>query len=308
MQRLAFARASVTFTGHHPNLSFSLLHWVVDGWRDRRLQEIFYAGVADLSQRFRGFGLLGTLPVDRVWVGIRSTDASSFGGFHYPQQGYRHVQLGAVVTRYGHLAAPDHEQTTLTALDLLRTYAHDCLHYGSFRVYTLHNDTLTRIRYGLNRRDPNGASYSACDRPGSRTTRNLGIVTEGAVDREARAVVRQVAAKYNLEAGHTPFDGLAFRDATGQLSGTDRSSLASLTEPAGAENRSLYLAAMASYERVVNFRYETFLTEIGGGDQQDLHDAIIRGTISGDHAEVYAWLEDRYGPNAFEQLFRADAK
>ncbi|OAA22253.1 hypothetical protein UG55_105111 [Frankia sp. EI5c] len=306
MQRLAFVRASATFTGHHPNLRFSLLHWVVDGWHDSLLREIFYAGLAILSRRFMNFGLLGTLPVDRVWVGIRSSDPSSFGGFHYPQQGYRHIQLGAVVTSYGQLAASGREQAALTALDLLRTYAHDCLHYASYRVYTLHNDTLTRVRYGLNRRDLNGSPYSARDRPGSRTTRNLGIVTEGAVDREARAIARQVAATYKLRAEHTGFDGLVFRDATGQLSDTDRTGLASLTEPAGAANQHRYLAAMASYERVVNARYQAFLAEIGGSDQEELHDAIIRGTLSGDRSEVYAWLEGRHGPNAFEELFRAN--
>ncbi len=306
MQRLAFVRASATFTGHHPNLHFSLLHWVVDGWHDLLLREIFYAGLVILSRRLTSFGLLDALPVDRVWVGILSSDASSFGGFHYPRQGYRHVQLGAAVTSYGHLAASGQEHTTLTALDLLRTYAHDCLHYGSFRVYTLHNDALTRVRYGLNRRGLNGSPYSPRDRPGSRTTRNLGIVTEGAVDREARVIVRQVAAMYKLNAWRTAFDGLVFRDATGQLSDTDRASLAALTEPVGVANQGRYLAAMASYERVVNARYQAFLDEIGGSDQEELHAAIIRGTLSGDQSEVHAWLEDRHGPNAFDQLFRAN--
>lgn len=307
IRRLASLRATAALYRDHPELSFSLLHWVVDMWTENRLRELFYFGASILAARCRDLDLHGFLPVDRVWVGVRSAAPAAFGGFHYPRQGYRHIQMGAVITRYGDLTDPEMVPTGLVALDLLRAYAHDCLHYGSFRVYTLHEDAVVRIRYGLNRRDLNGNSYSARDQPGSRTTRNLGVVTEGATDREARRIARQAAEEFGLTAPPDSFDGLAFRDTTGQLTETDRKMLAVLTGPSevGAANRDRFLAAMAAYEHSVNTRYETFLVEVGGTDRDHLHTAIVNATVGGDLSELNAWLDLRHGPNAFEAMFRA---
>ncbi|MCM3922238.1 hypothetical protein ND748_11290 [Frankia sp. AiPs1] len=213
-----------------------------------------------------------------------------------------------MITKYGDLTDLDTVPTALVALDFLRSYAHDCLHYGSFRMYTLHGDRLVRIRYGLNRRSPDGIPYSARDRADSRTTRNLGIVTEGATDREARNIARQVAERFSLTPSPDPFNGLAFRDTTGQLTEADRTKLAIMTGPSAADkaDRNRYLAAMAVYENNVNTRYETFLTEIGGVDREELHATIINATINGDSSELTTWLDLRYGPNAFESLFQAE--
>ena len=119
------------------------------------------------------------LPIDRVWVGIRSTRPDAFGGFHHPDQGYRHLQLASLITRYGRLSEPSVASPELVALDLLRSYAHDCLHFGSFREYRLQQGRVIRSRYGINWRDEAGRTYCAPDQPGSPSTRNLGIVMEG---------------------------------------------------------------------------------------------------------------------------------
>jgi hypothetical protein len=43
------------------------------------------------------------------------------------------------------------------ALDLIRSYAHDCLHYATFRRYQLTGrGEIARVQYGINFRHPTG--------------------------------------------------------------------------------------------------------------------------------------------------------
>ncbi|MFC7865882.1 hypothetical protein ACFU5B_18930 [Streptomyces murinus] len=120
------------------------------------------------------------------------------------------------------------EDPASALLDLLRAYTHDCLHYGSRRRYVEVAGVPVRTQYGINYRRTGGQSYSAADSHESRSTRNLGIVMEGACDKEARA--------------------LTHRDATGTLTAedTDRSA----TVP-GSEEQARYMAALSGYERAV---------------------------------------------------------
>ncbi|MFJ2781842.1 hypothetical protein [Kitasatospora sp. NPDC087315] len=134
---LAARRATTALDQAHPHVTFSLLHWVLDTWVDDAAREVFRQGAYLLADRYRELGLSQLLPIDRVWVGVRSIRSDAFGGFHHPNQGYRHLQLASVITRYGRLSDPRLASPELVALDLLRSYAHDCLHFGSFREYRL---------------------------------------------------------------------------------------------------------------------------------------------------------------------------
>lgn len=159
-------------------------------------------------------------------MGVRSVFPGAFGGFHHPEQGYRHFQMGAIVTRYGDLADPSAVPAALVALDLLRAYVHDCLHYGAFREYRMWGGRVVRTAYGINRRDQYGRSYSAPDPSGSASTRNLGVVMEGAGDREARSIARAAAANCGVPEPEHPVDRLAYRDAIGGLDDGDHARLA----------------------------------------------------------------------------------
>lgn len=281
-------------------MTFVLLPWALDAlpgaW------EIFHAGFSVMAARYEELGLHHLLPIDRVWVGVRSSRAA-FGGFHHPDQGYRHLQMGAVVTRYGDLSAP--ADPGLAALDLLRAYAHDCLHYGSYREYRLHGGKLVRTGYGFNRRDVAGRSYSAPDPHGATTTRNLGIIMEGATDREASSMARQAAHLV----GMTEPDGTdryAYRDVVGRLTEDDLAHLpAEREDDAQRSTAEGFLGAMGSYARGVNGRYAAFLSEIGGTESGELHDHIAKAMISGSVASLSAWLDARLGPGAFAALFRS---
>ncbi|MFF2039772.1 hypothetical protein ACFVVX_05050 [Kitasatospora sp. NPDC058170] len=299
-QRLAAQRATAALSQAHPNITFSLLHWVLDTWADEAAREVFRQGAALLADRYRQLGLGQLLPIDRVWVGVRSTRPDAFGGFHHPDQGYRHLQLASVITRYGRLSDARLSSPELVALDLLRSYAHDCLHFGSFREYRLHQGQVIRNRYGINRRDGNGRTYSAPDQADAGTTRNLGIVMEGATDREARTLAHTVAARLGLADRVEPADRLAFRDTTGQLEAADFAPFTS-----GVASR--FNLAMAGYERGVGARYLTFLTEIGGTAADTLHGLIVAAMVGGDLSGLTAWLDQRHGSRAFPRLFRSSA-
>ena len=186
--------------------------------------EAFRTGYAVMAVRYEQLGIRALLPLERVWAGTRSAagpgTARSYGGFHHPAQGYRHVQMDAAVTVFGDLTGGTPVSPQAAALDLVRSYAHDCLHYATFRRYRLTDrGEIARVQYGINFRQPDGGTYSAPDIPGDGPTRNLGIVMEGATDAEATAVARRAAhscgiTRTDLEAG---LPGLAFADVTGTV-------------------------------------------------------------------------------------------
>jgi hypothetical protein len=209
--------------------------------------------------------------------------------------------MAAVVTRYGDLSTPSAASPVLVALDLLRAYAHDCLHYGSFREYRLSGGRLLRTAYGINRRDGQGRSYSAPDPPGSRSTRNLGVVMEGATDREARAVVRETAERCGIAEPEDALGRSAHRDTVGLLRAEDT---VNRSGASGAERR---LTAMAAYERNVGAPYGAFLADVGGPRADDLHGQVLGAVISGRIGPLTEWLDARHGPGTFTALFRAPA-
>ncbi|MFF1788128.1 hypothetical protein ACFVX9_16935 [Kitasatospora sp. NPDC058243] len=297
---LASRRATAALDQAHPHVTFSLLHWVLDTWADESAREVFRQGAALLADRYRELGLNQLLPIDRVWVGVRSTQPDAFGGFHHPNQGYRHEQMASVITRYGRLSDPRLTSPELVALDLLRSYAHDCLHWGSFREYRFQDGHVVRSRYGINRRDPQGRTYSARDQEDAVSTRNLGIVMEGATDREARTIAATVADRLDLAERIALPDRLAFRDTTGRLEPSDFDQ----AEPGIATRFHL---AMAGYEHGVGARYQRFLTEMGGTDAGALHGLIVAATIGGDLSGLTGWLDQRHGSRAFPRTFRSSA-
>ncbi|MFJ2031562.1 hypothetical protein [Streptosporangium sp. NPDC087985] len=308
-ERLAAQRATAGLDRAHPNVVFSLLPWVLaDLGESSKAQEIFYTGVSLLAARYEKLGLHRLLPADRVWVGVRSLRAEVHGGFHHPDQGYRHLQMGAVITRYGSLDNPASAPPDLVALDLLRAYAHDCLHYGSYRQYQLQRGEIIRTRYGINSRDQAGRTYSAPDPAGAISTRNLGVVMEGATDREATTITRHAAQRAGVtEPSGGGIDRFAWRDVTGRLTDDDLADLPPLQASTGRPQATAedFLAAMGSYARNVNNRYRVVLAEVGGHEANDLHMLIMKAMISGSLAGLSTWLDKRYGTGAFAALFKA---
>ncbi|HEX5567781.1 MAG TPA: hypothetical protein VFY14_12780 [Streptomyces sp.] len=310
LERLAAARAAAGLDRAHPGVRFSLLSWVLGAWPlGGKPLAAFYTGASLLAARYEDLGLPHLLPIDRVWVGMRSDRTGDFGGFHRPGQGYRYVQMGAVVTRYGDLTDPDTASSPLVALDLLRGYAHDCLHYGSYRQFRLRNGEVHRDRYGINCRDRHGTTYSAPDPDGAVSTRNIGVIMEGATDREATAITREAARQAGISEPADTMGRHAFRDVTGRLTPGD---LDRLTDPGGlpsvpSDVAGAFLTSMGSYGRTVKALYEAFLSEIGGEDAEELHDLIVAAMISGSLTALSPWLDQRHGPGAFVRLFRSAA-
>lgn len=218
--RLSALRAAVALHQSHTGVEFSLLSWYLDTL-PRDAQKIFALGMSLIAERYEQLGLAHLLPTDRVWVGVLSDNPGEFGGFHHRDQGYRHLQMGAVVTRYGDLARSDRTPPELIAADLLRAYAHDTLHYGSHREYRLLDGEVVRTRYGINSRDAHGNTYSAPDPPQAFSTRDLGILMEGATDYEAATITRRAVKMAGAvePAGHV--ERFAWRDVTGLLTDED---------------------------------------------------------------------------------------
>jgi hypothetical protein len=265
--------------------------------------DVFNTGYAIMAARYEQLGVRALLPLERVWVGTRSAarpgTARSHGGFHHPAQGYRHIQMDAAVTVFGDLTGQTPASPQAAALDLVRSYAHDCLHYATFRRYRLTDrGEIARVQYGINFRQPDGRTYSAPDIPGDGPTRNLGIVMEGATDAEATAIARQAAQSCGItgtdvEAG---LPGLVFADVTG-------------TVTAGGIEAALlldhhYARSMGRFGRTVTLRYRALLSELGVSPA-DAHSQIVAAMISGDLAPLDALLDARHGPGSFARMFRA---
>jgi hypothetical protein len=262
-----------------------------------------------LRPRYAELGLSRLLPLERVLVGIRSSEPGAWGGFHFPNQGYRHLQMRALVTVSGLLNTGLPARPVLAALDMLRAYAHDCLHYGSYRSYRLRGDAVVRTQYGVNFRRHDGRTYSAPDLAGSPTTRNLGVVMEGACDREARRIAREAARQYGIRQPDG-IDGYAYRDVTGLL---DKADVDALAQPevcnalAPSPAAAAFLGAMGRYQAGVNARYGVFLDEIGRDEAEDLHSTVLTAMITGQLSALCVWLRERRGPKAFESLFLSPA-
>ncbi|MEU6853381.1 hypothetical protein ABZ901_26080 [Actinacidiphila alni] len=152
---------------------------------------------------------------------------------------------------------------------------HDCLHYGSFREYRIWGGRVVRTAYGINRRDEYGRSYSAPDPSAAGPTRNLGVVMEGAGDREARKIARAAVVRCGVQEPEHPVDRIAYRDAVGLLDEEDRERLADPRFLVGLHKTGAasLLVAMRGYERAVGLRYAAFLAETGGDQADELHAA-----------------------------------
>jgi hypothetical protein len=305
--RLVTLRAAPRLYDDHPDVTFSRMPDVL---RSTLIDhDVLQAGWDIISRRYAALGLHRLLPPGRVWVGTHSFAPDPvFGGFHRSGQGYRHLQAAAVITVYGDLSGNTPRTPELTALDLLRSYAHDCLHYGSYRRYSLPEagEGVDRIRYGINFRRSDGRTYSARDGAGVTTTRNLGVVMEGATDREARSITRDAAVQASVRQPRSGVNHFAFRDETGLLDADDLSALqrprcANETGPATS-----YLQNMVAYARGVGVRYEAFLREVGQEEGDELHSLILTSMISGRLAPLSSWLAARHGSGAFAALFKAE--
>jgi hypothetical protein len=265
--------------------------------------DVFQTGYAIMVTRYGQLGVPALLPLERVWVGTRSTaepgNARGYGGFHHPAQGYRHVQMDAAVTVFGDLTGTTRVSPQAAALDLVRAYAHDCLHYGTFRRYRLSDrGEIARVQYGINFREPDGRTYSAPDIPGNGPTRNLGIVMEGATDAEATAIARQAARSCGITSMEPEpgAPGLALADATGAVAADGTEAALMSGHP--------YVRALGRFARTVTVRYRALLSELDASPA-DAHGRIVAAMISGDLTPLEAWLDARHGPGAFTRMFRA---
>jgi hypothetical protein len=288
-----------------PGITFAALPEVLaSGLAD---QSLFAAGYEHLSRRYASLGMRAMLPLSRVWAGIKSSapagDPAGYGGFHHPGQGYRHLQAAATLTAYGDLTAPHRPSSPQSvALDLLRSYAHDCLHYGTCRRYRLTPDgQAARVQYGINFRAIDGRTYSAPDPPGTAVTRNLGIVMEGATDTEATTIARITAA----DAGISTMDGppgiarYAWQDTTGTLT----SGAPSMTSP------DPYLRALSGFHHAITRPYQHFTAALSAlpGERGELHHLVVTAMVSGSLTALEAWLDARNGPRTFVSYFLSPA-
>jgi hypothetical protein len=164
--------------------------------------------------------------------------------------------MDAAVTLFGDLAGQAPASPQSAALDLIRSYAHDCLHYATFRRYRLTDrGEIARVQYGISFRQPDGRTYSAPDDPGDGPTRNLGIVMEGATDAEATAVARQAAATCGtivMDPEPGP-PGLAFADTTGTITASE----------AALSSGHPHARSLGRFGRTVTARYRALLAGLG---------------------------------------------
>lgn len=289
-------RQALRLAEKYPHLTFSTLDKVIAGFGAEDLA-VFEAGVQSAAERFAEFGVGGLLPLERVFVGTRSMEPA-FGGFHYglltdrqaddtQNPGYRYVQAAAVITKYGDLHGAGIAAPGVVGLDLLRAYVHDCFHWATFRSFRLGVDGgIHRNQHGINFRRENGATYSARDMAGSALTRNLGVIMEGAFDREAMGSAARAAAVLGVTCPKDGVDRFAFLDAVGAPTVGDSPN---------------------SYTRTINAPYAAFLAEEAGADERDLHELIIRASLDGDLGPLQRWLDGRHGPGEYTALFRSNA-
>lgn len=267
--------------------------------------DVFHTGYAIMAARYEQLGIRALLPLERVWAGTGSAarpgTARGHGGFHHPAQGYRHIQMDAAVTVSGDLTGHTPVSPQAAALDLVRSYAHDCLHYATFRRYRLTDrGEIARVQYGINFRQPDGRTYSAPDTPGDGPTRNLGIVMEGATDTEATAIARQTAQSCGITGADSEANmpSLSFADVTGTVAADAIETALLLDHP--------YIRSLGRFGHTVTLRYRALLSELDASPA-NAHSQVVAAMISGDLAPLEAWLDARHGADSFARMFRTPA-
>jgi hypothetical protein len=209
------------------------------------------------------------------------------------------LQMDATVTVYGDLTRQTPAVPQAIALDLIRSYAHDCLHYGACRRYRLGpSGEVCRTQYGINFRSVDGHTYSAPDTPGTGATRNLGILMEGATDAEATSIACEAAKLYGITDMGSPAElaPYAYPDLTGTLTRQAADAALGTMHP--------YLRSLGIFNRTVTARYETLLHELAN-EPDDLHAIFVVAIISGDLTALNRRLDSRHGLGTFARRFKA---
>lgn len=299
-------RRALRLAEKYPHLTFTTMDEILSGLAGPDT-EVFAAGLELARDRFAALGQSELLPQDRVFMAVAST-VGGFGGFHdrfLPHRatddtqapGYRYVQAAAVISRYGDRTGMTSPAPGMVGVDLLHAYVHDCCHYLTFRSYRLGSGDggygIHRSQHGINFRRASGSTYSARDPHGATSTRNLGVIMEGAFDVDATTVTREAVAATGVACPTDGIDRHAFLDAIGEVQTTPD------TAP--------WLESMNGYVRGINAPYGMFLSEVGGPDLRELHEVIMTATLNGNLVTLQGWLDERYGPGEFTALFRSGA-
>jgi hypothetical protein len=294
-------RHTLKLAERYPHLTFTTMDQVVAELSGADA-DVFTAGLELARDRFAELGQTELLPMERVFMAVAS-ETGGHGGFHdrlLPYRadddtqapGYRYVQAAAVISRYGDRTSTTPPTPGMIGVDLVHAYVHDCFHFLTFRSYRLGTTGIHRNQHGINFRRESGSTYSARDPQGSASTRNLGIIMEGAFDVDAASVTREAVTETGVTCLAEGIDHYAYLDAIG--------------EPQTAPGDVPWLESMNGYTALVTTPYSAFLAEIGGPDSGELHELILSTTLTGELVKLERWLDERYGPGEYAALFRSD--
>lgn len=305
----------------HTTTSFVTLAQLVSRPEYQRLidQDLMKQGFDRVDEKLSIYGDLHPMPLDRVWVGIgRTTPDNSYGGFHHPNQGYRHIQECAILSVAGSMTFPG-LAVWLASIELLKAYTHDTMHYNSFRTYRRLPEELDaipaggfpfyRMQYGINFRKWDGKSYSDKDPVKRVTTRNLGVIMEAAVDRFAQEIVFDLASSKGYLEPVELIEKTIYRDATGLVTPEDVSMLHSLEKSEQGtldDAEQSYLKSLRLFSQYVTMRYRDFFAEYDPDESHNIHQLVIEGILSGRFraltSELDAILQQK---RAFVSLFKS---
>jgi hypothetical protein len=98
-----------------PGLSFTTLAELLDTRPASLDPDVLHAGYTATIGRYTELGINACLPPSRTWIATESADPAAF---HYPGQGYRHLQMATVITRYGPPTAAEAPATIEHGLNL----------------------------------------------------------------------------------------------------------------------------------------------------------------------------------------------
>jgi hypothetical protein len=258
----------------------------------------------------RDFSLL---PLERVFVlhnGPMEPELRQLaylGGYYSPGQSYYHLEQVSITSVLGSFVNGKYDKT-LTTLELLRSYLHDCIHFNTFRSYKFsfnsQNDNVEpvqiyRHQYGFNFRKENGMSFSCPDPPGSKTTRNLGIIMEGLTDAFSKRSIERLLISESLEPLNLcDFQKVILHEITWVLDEVIEPSLLVPVERA-------YLSAIRAANDSVWNPYRKFLREFATHDAIEFEELLYSAMLNGDQLSFADYINNIHGDiDAFNCIFR----
>lgn len=268
---------------------------------------LFYRNHKKMFKSFKKF------PFERVFISVdipNKNPSCCLGGYYSYGQSYYNLEQVSITSILGFYSVKKYNKELVT-LELLRSYLHDSIHFNSFREYRLKDvkehellscDNIHRIKYGFNVRNESGISFSNIDKPGTKSTRNLGVIMEGITDESSKKFISNFIEGQNLNLKNLSlFENMILDEITN----TSRNIYYNTKDGIFTDQELRYISLVnKAYIDVWNPFHE-FMNEFSFGKYDSFTGLLMASMISGNQDPIRSYFDKFLKKGSFEEIFKS---